>query len=67
MDHVIAPLRLFIDQSKLDQASKDHLMLGKEDGVKVFNYNEVVIHVTNLIAQNTAGKIWVSMRKTCSG
>ena len=34
-------------------------MVGKEDGVKVYNYNEVIIHVTNLINQNANGKIWV--------
>ncbi|XP_065919965.1 xaa-Pro aminopeptidase 1-like [Dysidea avara] len=59
-------VRLFIDQSKLDHASKDHLMLGKEGGVKVYNYNEVIIHVTNLTNQNAAGKIWISKKSSYS-
>lgn len=52
--------RLFIDQSKLDQKCREHLMVDQEGGVKVFGYDEAVAHVTDLINQNASGKIWVS-------
>jgi len=54
------PYRLFIDQSKLDQSCRDHLLVDQEGGVKLYEYDEVNAHVTELTNQNTSGKIWVS-------
>lgn len=53
--------RLFIDESKLDQSCRDHLLIGQDGGVKLFDYDEVVAHVTDLANQNVSRKIWVSI------
>lgn len=54
-------VRLFIDQSKLDQECRKHLMVDQEGGVKIFGYDEVIVHVTDITNQNVASKIWVSI------
>ena len=53
--------RLFVDRSKLDQKCRDHLLVDQEGGVKIFGYDEVVAHVTDIANQNASGKIWVSI------
>lgn len=57
-------VRLFIDQSKLDQECRKHLMVDQEGGVKIFGYDEVIVHVTDITNQNVASKIWISKRSS---
>lgn len=52
---------MFVDQSKLDQKCQDHLLVDQDGGVKIFGYDEVVAHVTDIASQNASGKIWVSI------
>lgn len=36
-------------------------MVDQEGGVKIFGYDEVIVHVTDITNQNVASKIWVSL------
>ena len=59
---IVVDYRLFIDQSKLDQKCREHLMVDQEGGVKIFGYDEVVAHVNDITNQNVSGNIWVSIQ-----
>jgi Xaa-Pro aminopeptidase len=58
-------VRLFINQEKLSDDVRRHL-LGGEDGqvVSVYGYEDIMDHVKQLVVEETEGKIWIS--KSCS-
>ena len=39
-------------------------MVDQDGGVKLFDYDEVLAHVTDLANQNESGKIWVRIKST---
>ena len=41
-------------------------MIDQDGGIKLFDYDEVLAHVTDLTNQNESGKLWVSITSTAN-